>query len=97
MDAVSSDLAVAQRRESRGVARELPSIRNLWMISRSTFGTYWHRTTAAGHVLAHTNLRPTWLYEASGAHHEPQLVRAMQHGHVDEGNTKRRAVALQRF
>ena len=52
----SSDLAVVQRRVSQGVARELPSIRNLPSWTSRDERDFRGRTTASTHVLVHANL-----------------------------------------
>ena len=49
---------------------------------------------AAGHVLAHTNLRRD-LIKATGARDDPHFGQGYAARPCDEGNTKRRAVALQ--
>ena len=51
----SSDLAVVQRRRSQGVARKLPSIRNLQVGHPETRGTS-AAEPASTHVLVHANL-----------------------------------------
>ena len=67
------------------MARELPSIRNLWKTSRSTLG----------YLAQNRQLDTCWrtptsdvTYEATGAHHEPRVGQGYAARPRGEGNTK---------